>query len=461
MYKIVITFFFFSVISGCTKPEETDDSINHRVYYDYYSAAVGSGGVFQDFVSKRICYDVGEDRVVWEKTNQHIMPSNLTYSIDDIPYSTSFIRDNYLIKIFPAKDDPGSPVYYASGIYFEKIDKLTGEVVISRNIINSTEFSTTLRYTMSNVIADGNNFIFGCNNGYLYCYDMSGNLVWRKANFPIRDSNLANGKANLFYNTGKIYFFTVNPTTGSNEQCCLNAQTGETVWRIPGGSYNSIKGVFFDNVNIYTIHSCGVNFNNKLTGQYINSAPYSGCSSFNGRSIGSIDGVTAIIFSKNNEIGVIHTPIPDPMGRISFANNPFGWNYFLESGLIYGGDTYSSPAHPNSFVFARYNYGREAFDWEISFPISPPVNFLHNCLISNYKSFNDHIYLLTNFHVDEQGRAVLNERIRPNLDPSSIYDSAEFPGIIILDKQTGRIIKQIKKMPASINSTLVYNFNIE
>lgn len=461
MKKLVKGFLFIFLLTGCSKPGDKNDStLSRKIYYDTYSAGSGPGGIWTDFVSKRVCYDVAKDQVVWEMLNDHIMPSSLIYGIDDIEYSKAFIKEDYLIKIFPAKDDPASLYYNASGIYFEKIDKLTGQAVISNKIINSTEFNTSPGYIMSNVIADGNNFIFGCNNGFIYCYDIFGNTVWKKANFPIKDSQLGNGKATIFYDDGKLYFFSVNPSNGGNELYCLNAQTGETVWHTPGSSYISSKAVFFDKVNIYISWSCGVYFQNKITGTHVNSSPYSNCSSFSGRSIGSIDGVTAIVFSKANEIGIIHTPIPDPMISRSFPNNPFSWNYFFEEGLIYGGDTYSSQVHPNSFVFACYDFKRERFNWEISYPLPINANTLNHGLIFNYKSFNDEIYLLTNFHIDD-GQAVLNEKIKPNLNPNGIHDSGEYPGIIVLDKQTGRIKRQIKKMPANNNPIFAYNFCID
>ena len=385
------------------------------------------------------------------------------YSVDDIEYSKAFIKGDYIIKIFPAKDDPGSFSYNASGIYFEKINKHTGQAAISSKIINSTEFNSgqSQRYIMSNVIADGDNFIFGCNNGYVYCYDLSGSLVWKKANFPIEDSNLGMGKAHLFYDEGRIYFFSQDGPTGANSLCCLDAKTGQTVWQTGGANHNSSKGVFFDKERIFIIEPCGVYFQNKRTGQFINESPYTGCSGFWGSSIGSIDGVTAIVFSKTNEIGIIHTPVPDPMTRLSFPNNPFSSNYFLEDGLIYGGNAYLNTAFPNSLVFACYNFSRETFNWQTIYPLPSPSLSQNEARIFNYKPFKDDIFLFTNFHFGEDGKAVLNDAIKPNTVTNGVYESGAFPGIIILNKQSGSIKKQIKKIPAGANATLPYNFCIE
>jgi hypothetical protein len=188
MNKFIITFLFIFLLAGCSKPGEEHSSVNNKIYYDTYAAGIGPGAVSTDFESKRVCYDVGKDKVLWEKSNEHIMLPSHVYSVDDIEYSKAFIKGDYIIKIFPAKDDPGSFSYNASGIYFEKINKHTGQAAISSKIINSTEFNSgqSQQYIMSNVIADGDNFIFGCNNGYLYCYDLSGSLVWKKSKFPNR-----------------------------------------------------------------------------------------------------------------------------------------------------------------------------------------------------------------------------------------------------------------------------------
>jgi len=463
MFKLVTAFLFVSVITGCSKPDDHAGSVNHKVYYDCLSAGIGPGGVYQNYESKRICYDLGKDRVVWEKSNEHIMPARYAYSFGNIEYSKAFIQGDYLIKIFPAKDDPGNLYYYANGVFFEKINKNTGEVIISKRIINSTEFNINLLYSISNVIADGDNFIFGCNNGYIYCYDMNGNNIWKKANLPIKDDQLGNGNASLFYDENKVYFFSVNPSTGSGGLYCLKAQTGETLWiTTPGASYQSIKGVFFDKKNVYTISPCVVYFHNKLTGQFINTSPYIYCNTFTftGTSIGSIDGVTSIIFSNRNEIGIIHVPIPDPMTRQNFPDNPFDLNYFLENGNIYGGGTSVGSAYLNSFTFASYNFEKDIFNWKMSYPLPPPPNNnLNSPTVYTYKKINDEIYILANFHI-ENGNTQFNE-ITPYAPPNNLYYSFIHPGVIVLDKNSGSIKKQIKKMPAGPNGAFAYNFCIE
>jgi len=461
MYKLVSAFIFISVFTGCTKPGDTAGSGNHKIYYDCYSEGIGPGAAPRDFESKRVCYDVEKDQVVWEKINEHIMSPGLAYSYIYFEYSKAFIKDDYLIKIFPAKDDPGNLNYYASGVFFEQINKRTGEIVISKKIINSTEFNVTLPYIMSKVITDGDNFIFGCNNGYIYCYDMNGNNIWKKANLPITDSDLGSGKASLFYDEKKLYFFSTDPLTGYREELyCLNTQTGETVWHERGSINNVNRSVFFDKKNVYTISHCSVSFRDKLTGRYVNSSPYiTNCSSFNGKSIGSIDGVTAIIFSKQNEIGIIHVPVPDPMATQSFPDNPFNWNYFLEDGLVYGGGVNVNASYTNRFSFACYNYDKDMFNWKISYPLPSPPNALNNVAVFNYKPLNDEIYILANFHI-ENGSAKFNE-IKPYAPPNNLFYNFIHPGVIVLDKHSGSIKKQIKKMPAGTNGAFVYNFCIE
>jgi outer membrane protein assembly factor BamB len=402
---------------------------------------------------------VKNNQVVWEKVNDHIMPMEYAYTSYGTEYNTAFIKGDFLIKIFPAKDDPGNLSYYTNAVYFEKINKYTGDIITSKKIIASPEISGSLRYSISKVVADGDLFIFGCNNGYIYCYDINGNNVWKKANFPIKDSDLGNNKANIFLDERKIYFFTVNPASGFNELYCLDTQTGGTVWHTPGSSYGADRGVFFDKVNIYVIHPCGYYFLNKLTGAYVNGAPYSGCSSFIGRAIGSIDGVTAIFFAKRNEIGVVHVPIPDPIPKHYFTDNPFNGNYFLEQGLIYGGGQSVDITYLNKFTFACYSYERSSFNWKFSYPMPPDVIGTDLKTLFNYKNLGNEIYILANFHV-ENGNVVPNES-KPHAPPYDLYYKFTYPGVIVLDKQSGSIKKQIIKMPGGPNGAFAYHFCVE
>jgi hypothetical protein len=149
------------------------------------------------------------------------------------------------------------------------------------------------------------------------------------------------------------------------------------------------------------------------------------------------------------------------MPRLSFPNNPFSYNHFFEDGLIYGGKVYGNAVYPNSLGFACYNFSRKAFNWQIIYPLPSPSLSLNFARIFNYKPFKDDIFLFTNFHIGEDGKAVLNDVIKPNIVTNGVHESNAFPGIIILDKQSGSIKKQIKKIPVGANPSLPYNFCIE
>jgi len=252
-WKISIPFFLFaSILALSCSPSgvEENNSADGIIYYDYYSLSPGPTSPVNDTIeTNRVCYNMNTKNVVWVKKNEVQIPMNFP-RINSNPfaliYAHSYSFSNFNVRIAPAHTGNhwNGPT---NGIYFQKIDKASGALLMSTQIINPAEYNANSVYSISEVVSDGQNLFFACNNGFVYCYSSDGVLKWKKGTYTLSSTWINyGGYGLLYYHEGKIYFNAdaPAPVTGSFLYC-LDAPTGNITWGRFGPNFINGRQIAF------------------------------------------------------------------------------------------------------------------------------------------------------------------------------------------------------------------------
>ncbi len=227
----LLTGMFCLLLSSCSKDNEDSGSMVGFVFYDYYTIRHDFTNPNSDTVENyRVCYDPHRNRVVWQIPNEHRIDSRYI-DANGKDYLHSFSIGENFIRIFPSAVATTLP-RNVTGIYFQSISKKTGQAVVSKLLLAPGEFDPAKRFSISEVVTDGSNFYFSCNNGFVYCYDANGNQVWKKGGYTFADTWPGNYQeyGYVYLNSGKLYFHIVQPPSTVIKLVQLNASTGATDW---------------------------------------------------------------------------------------------------------------------------------------------------------------------------------------------------------------------------------------
>lgn len=198
-----------------------------------------------------ICYDIEKDTAIWYRTDTMFVTSPIPYYgqgfiSSGTQYFKNFKIGNELIRILVKEEllPLGDPNYLVptgkyTGIYMEKRDIHTGNVLMMQRIIGAGEFNAGINnqaFALSNVINIGDRFFFGVNNNHLYCYDKDGNQVWKKNNYTPRNNNSLSSPnvAYLYNNATRLAYISQNGKLN-----LLDAATGNLLWSVDGWSDNN------------------------------------------------------------------------------------------------------------------------------------------------------------------------------------------------------------------------------
>jgi hypothetical protein len=464
--KSIVCLFAIVLLSfiACNK-EEREAMGETFVYYDYYSDIQHFPTTNNNNLnSKRVCYDVWNDRVAWEVKNENPMPPGYEHcyvSYAGFAYTSSFLKGDYLIKIFFSADIPTEKLP-ANGIYFQKINKNTGIAEVSRKIISPSEFNPNIGFIISSVVSDGNSYFFACNNGYVYGFDENGNLKWKKGNYPMTNVWGGGGSAEaafsyIYCNDNKVFFISeISSAPNAKVLYCLDSNTGNELWWAYVHYEAFPKQIFFDANHVFDLGKDGaLQIINKQTGLQIDVSdpPAGGIYGF-ARPIGKIDDRFAAFFTK--ELNIAHVELAHPaFPTLTYLTNvQIDNNYTLDNGLVYAGN--ANGGYP-TFNFYCIN-PLDGVKWSLALPHANPPLVPYGNLVYDYKISGNYIYLLTTFHI-EGNKCINNETRTVNL-PSYGIREIPYPGIIVLDKNSGAIVKQCKKIPVGFDDSRLSNFNV-
>lgn len=476
----LVLFLFFCY--SCNKPDMILGG-KDLVYYDYTYSPITSGPITAtDMVSKRVCYDLNSEALIWEQTNsKYPSLSNLFSGIGRGLNSGDYDTQNqyffntkigdYLIRIFTAADYPTDYVSNQSinsynGVYFQKIDTKTGNELFIRTLVPKSDFNPKNPFCISKVETDGIRVYFSCNNGFLYCFDTDGILVWKKnlVKFPMYKPNYLERELPYSFfglNDDKIYIQSYSSLgLGYPNFKIINAITGNVVF--DEISYNS-GDIYLEKFPTYL-----------FTDKYFFAFGYSGLSASD-----KYTGISPFPFVGGSYSGNSNYPNylnPKPIGALS--NNLIA---FISYDIKLGYYDLSRNRSVSSTIDCRYNHGdilsgnimyggycdRQIFEFSAintDFP-DPSIKWKKSFQIES-KFFNPHfnkfllaknkLYLFANFYIEnglcKPNKPVLNTQIYPNM-----YDASSNT-VLILNASDGSILKQCQNIPGK---GLWYNISNE
>lgn len=464
MPRFLILLLSSFILFSCNKESDNNSNGGDKVYYDYFSDEQSFPQTNAKLVNKRVYYNLDNDEAIWEQPNESYTPIAYGHYSLSYSYSEAFSAGNYIVKIFSSSAIPSLYPYITNGVYFQKISKSTGAAEVSRMIVPASDLNTSDAFVISAVVTDGTNYYFACSNNFVYSFDGSGNLRWKKGNYPMgnlwRSSQpIGTGYAYIYYNDSRIFFISGDPTsTWAKSVYCLNATTGEMVWN-HGAQHNvNPKQLMFHDNYVFDVGSNGyVTMLKKATGEFVESTnPPSGLPYYNiSRPIGKVNSSYAAYYMGDGTIGHIELAHPDLATLTYMPGTPVPQKYVVDNGKIYS----MSNGAGNTLEMACVD-PMNGIVWKRNYTRTTPAATFYDYEVYDMKLKNGKIYLHTSFHI-VNGDCVPNEMktvIPPN---ASTPYNIRYPGIVVLDQGSGGLIKQCKKMPTGPFETRVYNLMIE
>jgi len=267
-----------SVFILCSCGRNGDTAAKDLIYYDYIyrKDLLTFTNTKADYVCKRVCYDLGAETVVWEQENTNYPHQNYVYSdaISRGQYCSNMKFGNNLVRVFVASDYPYLPpssAYPFTGVYLQKVDMSTGNEVSIKQLLSNADFDTKKPFAISKVETDGTRIFFECSNGYLYCYDENGGLIWKKffSNFAQYAPVIGSQTNFAFFSLekGRIYVSSFSPGSTNATLKCVDAATGNIIFD-PGTSHELVQvpALMFNNDYIFEWGYGGVGVLSKSTG---------------------------------------------------------------------------------------------------------------------------------------------------------------------------------------------------
>jgi hypothetical protein len=442
------------LLFSCSKPGDTDTGASDGlIYYDYYSLSPNYTNPLNDTVeTNRVCYDTKTKQVVWNKKNEYNIPfyyPQINNSPFALSYANSFSFSNYLVRIFPATSvaQLGKPI---DGIYFQKIDKASGNAVISVQIIGPGEFTTNDVFSISNVVSDGQHLYFACNNGFIYCYDSNGNQVWKKGDYPMANSWVAYGGYALIYlDAGKLYFSALDVSglfpPGTKLLHCLTASTGQLLWYKFCPDFIYGKQIAFGKDHLAVFDPFGTSMilrKSDGTSIAVNSGSGSGSNMI--YPIGMTSDAQMIYSNRSGDIAYIDTAHPLETRYVDIPP-VMDYNFIYQNGKIYN-VLYSYSESKLTLSCVNPVSGQL---WNTTATIITPFfgyGFTHH----NYTLKDEKLYILSNYHFEN------------SFIVSNPYGKKMSLAVTIINATTGAVEREYTGLPGGLgNVHRIYNLFVE
>lgn len=459
------SFFLFSCGKSGTDVINDLTNQNDLIYFDTFKDSTVSLGGPRTAYSERVCYDAGTEQIVWVKPNSKF--SNLEFHIGGTGegYSRNIIIGDNIYRIFTQSDDPISRPFSSTipallnGVYFQKIDKSTGNELIMKTIVSKPELNAGYAFGISRVETDGTHLYFCSANGNLYCFDLNGNLTWKK---NCNRFTLMSNKYNYFYlDNGKIYITTFDPIQSDYKLNCIDGATGNVLWRPfhPGNPPVLADGavtqeskvfpaMFFQSVYAVGFTSVSVGAISKSTGQLNPSDPgalYSGVPTTNlpgPQPYGLL--ADDIAFFKDHDGKLAFYKFGAPISYQSAITIDLTTKQYFYNGsklILYG---FSAANRRLKIIEPRYD-GNSVLKFDRTytfgaFPPSPPGTFGYY----NYYDYppvykNNKLYVFANYYIDNNVCKINSPWVAGPNPPQNL-------ALLIFDVNTGEIIKQIRNV---------------
>lgn len=418
------------------------------VYYDCYSTA-GYPSPTTVEESYRVCFDMNKNELRWKKKNEFLIPISLISSgnmNEQNPSTKPFLYQNSIIKIFASYDSLGaaSPL---SGIYFQRIDITSGEALISKRIIEPGDFNIGRHFIISMIATDGQNFYFSCNNGYVYCINEQGNLVWKKGSYSFATVPFHYRYSFFYYDEGRIYFQTINNTNPiTYSLICLAANTGDLLWSTPGLENGMDHELIFskDHLVLFEAPFDGRNYIiKKSSGQQLieNTLPH--LPGVNRQiPIGAINDNTVAYFDRTG-VGISHINVTQPgvAKTISLSEN-----IYPLSSIFYKGNVFSVRITAATQIAVHGINPNTGIIWKKSMPLTTPRN---QSFRLRYFASNDKLYILCSAHFENNQW----------WESSPVANQMPF-SLVVLDVSSGAILKHYNNFPGGIAVSFMPGFYV-
>ena len=316
-----------------------------------------------------------------------------------------------------------------------------------KTLLPKTDFNASNPFCISKVESDDLRIYFTCNNGFLYAFDLDGNLVWKKnlGSFPLYKPVTSNsdGPFSMFgLNNGKIYIKSYSsPGTNYPDFKIIDAASGNVLHDAP--SYSS--GTFslekfptylFTDQYLFNFSYYSAGALDKVTG----SDPFIGSSYSGNGNYASWRNAQPIDVLSNNQIAIID--YDQKLAFFDITRNQFGQTSIdcstihggvFSSDVLYGGFC-NAAGRKFDFSAVKISTGNAAVIWKNSWTMEP-TNVAQK--LSKFIVSGDKIYLFVNFHID-------NGICKVNPQVSGLFEAHS---IIVLNAADGSILKQCQNVP--------------
>ena len=443
----VLTFLIIAslTLDSCTKnPDQASPDPNQQqpsnefVYYNYYSVYNALTTIDSvDFV--RVCYDLKNDKVVWQKKNKKVIPrgywnGSTGYGMD---YSKSFQTDDAVIRFYmtTSKVNQSDQTPGIDGVYFQKVDKKTGEETLI-NLIPANELPVNTHFTISQVETDGTNYFFHAVNGFVYCVRPDGSIKWKKGGYtPGNNVGYAEQQWSFVYlYDGKVFSVRYDASIDHRILFGLNTETGEKEFEDLAAYYSPTTKQFLFAKNHFLETSGGSTPVTVLTTYH--ATHYLGIHNNFAAPIAAWNDSTFLYAYSGGAVRYMTVANPNRISSIPgyFASN---MNFIYQDKKLYGATaTHNTQPSTDSFFVNCMdpNPANGHILWTKTYPLTNSLNKV----LYNYFLKNNRLYLFTNFYID-------NNKIVDNEVVGGKYTATA----IVINPQTGDIIKQHKGIPLS------------
>jgi outer membrane protein assembly factor BamB len=216
-----------------------------------------------NYVTFTGCFDIEKDTTVWMVRDSFVITTpthKQGLTTTKTPYFENIVDGESIYRIYCPqqynRSNPSSPLSgtFYLGVYFEQLNRRNGKREKLIQLLSPADVAASKQFGISNVVFDEarKQFFFGANNGFLYCYNLSGSMVWKKNDYQPRRFQNATYPflevANLYGKNNKLFFCRTNGTIEA-----LEMNTGSKIWSKTGSNTPSMEELVVTNKYVFPI----------------------------------------------------------------------------------------------------------------------------------------------------------------------------------------------------------------
>jgi hypothetical protein len=434
------------ILFSCGKGSEESRGGGGLVYYDFYADyRNASTPVADELEHTRVCFNLATGSVVWQERNSKIIPRLYWEAFSGqygngygSAYQQSFETSDAIIRIYPGTSDFTNPgPYVIDAVYFQKINKQTGEETII-TLIPGNEIPDNSWFSISQVVSDGTNFFFHAVNGFIYCVMPDGAIKWKIGDYIYVPGNVSgnNWRAQWSYvylYNQRLYTVIYDQLSGLKFMIGFNTQTGAEEDGGLAGVPPYFKQYLFG-ANHYA-HFAAYGSSATVTLYPYGNGDWVATHTAEGRPVTTWnDDKTFVYLTSDAQLKFISTDNRFGIGNISGVFKSDNNYVVAENKKIYGAAV-DNITQTVTFTCANTHPDIGGNIWTKTYSEDRSSMWTHH--IYNYFVKDDKMYIFASFRL-ERDKAVINT------DPSTGNGGAV---VIVLNAKTGELITQYKGLP--------------